>query len=95
MRSEQAGRPGKKPATTPVLEADQERVGATVRTIRELRGFTPQQFATAIGISRPHLVKIELGQKKLTNVLLAKAAGELGVAQIAIMRPLPSEDGTR
>ncbi|MGV9666977.1 helix-turn-helix domain-containing protein [Nocardia niigatensis] len=63
-----------------------------MRTIREIRGYTPQQFADELGISRPHLVKIELGQKKLTNILLAKAASALGVAQIAIMRPAPDED---
>ncbi len=62
------------------------RVGTTLRTIRELRGFKPDPFASAIGISRPYLANIEAGRKKLTNVLLARAAAELQVEQIAIMR---------
>lgn len=43
-------------------------------------------FASSIGISRPYLANIEAGRKKLTNVLLARAAAELQVEQIAIMR---------
>ena len=67
------------------------RVGATLRTIRQLRGFKPDQFANAIDISRPYLANIEAGRKKLTNVILARAAALLQVEQIAIM--LPTTDG--
>lgn len=63
------------------------RIGATLRTIRELRGFKPDQFASEIGISRPYLANIEAGRKKLTDILLARAARALQVEQIAIMRP--------
>lgn len=63
------------------------RIGATLRTIRELRGFKPDPFASEIGISRPYLANIEAGRKKLTDVLLARAAKALAVEQIAIMRP--------
>jgi transcriptional regulator with XRE-family HTH domain len=52
------------------------RIGATLRTLRELRGEKPDPFASAIGISRPYLANIEAGRKKLTNVLLARALGE-------------------
>lgn len=62
-----------------------QRVGTTLRTIRELRGFKPDQFASSIGISRPYLANIEAGRKKLTNVLLSRAAAQLQVEQIAIM----------
>lgn len=62
------------------------RVGATLRTIRELRGYKPDAFASAIGISRPYLANIEAGRKKLTDILLARAATELQVEQISIMR---------
>ncbi|SLH42168.1 Predicted transcriptional regulator [Mycobacteroides abscessus subsp. abscessus] len=55
---------------------------------RELRGYKPDPFASAIGISRPYLANIEAGRKKLTNVILARAAQALGVEQIAIMRPV-------
>lgn len=66
------------------------RVGATLRILRETRGFKPDPFASSIGISRPYLANIEAGRKKLTNVLLARAAAALDVPQIAIM--LPSDE---
>ncbi|OCB15127.1 helix-turn-helix domain-containing protein [Mycobacterium intracellulare] len=66
---------------------DQDRVGATLRTMRELRGFKPDQFASAIGISRPYLANIEAGRRPLSNILLARAAATLQVEQIAIMLP--------
>lgn len=65
---------------------DAERVGATLRTMRELRGFKPDEFASEIGISRSHLTNIEQGRKKLSNVLLARSAEVLQVSQISIMR---------
>jgi transcriptional regulator with XRE-family HTH domain len=66
------------------------RVGATLRALREIRGFKPDAFASSIDISRPYLANIEAGRKKLTNVLLARAAAMLQVEQVAIM--WPSED---
>lgn len=77
--------------STPFVESDWERVGETLRTLRELRGFKPDEFASAIGISRPYLANIEAGRKKLTNILLAKAANELRVEQIAIMRAVETK----
>lgn len=73
---------------TGTLDPEWVRVGATLRTIRELRGYKPDPFASAIGISRPYLANIEAGRKKLTNVLLARAAAQLQVEQIAIMCPV-------
>lgn len=67
------------------LDPEWVRIGTTLRTIRELRGFKPDPFASSIGISRPYLANIEVGRKKLTNVLLARAAAQLQVEQIAIM----------
>lgn len=69
------------------LNPEWVRIGATLRTIRELRGFKPDPFASSIGISRPYLANIEAGRKKLTNVLLARAAAKLEVEQVAIMCP--------
>lgn len=67
------------------MDPEWVRIGATLRTLRELRGFKPDPFASGIGISRPYLANIEAGRKKLTNVLLARAADKLQVEQIAIM----------
>lgn len=76
------------PSTETGTHLNQEwvRVGATLRTLRELRGFKPDPFANEIGISRSYLANIEAGRKKLTNVLLARASTALQVEQIAIMR---------
>lgn len=73
---------------TGTLDPEWVRVGATLRTLRELRGFKPDPFASEIGISRPYLANIEAGRKKLTNILLARAATALSVEQIAIMRAI-------
>lgn len=80
------GTVGKGEGRTPFVESDWERVGETLRTLRELRGFKPDEFANALDISRPYLANIEAGRKKLTNILLARAAKQLRVPQIAIMR---------
>lgn len=83
---------GKGEESSPFSEADYERVGKTLRTLRESRGFKPDEFANQLRISRPYLANIEAGRKKLTNVLLARAAAALQVEQLAIMRPLPTTD---
>ncbi|NKS64601.1 helix-turn-helix domain-containing protein [Rhodococcus hoagii] len=86
MRAATNLRPAKRAATSPFPEEDWERVGRTLRALRELRGYSPGKFAEELQISRPYLANIEAGRKKLTNVLLARAANLLRVEQIAIMR---------
>ncbi|MBF6584370.1 helix-turn-helix transcriptional regulator [Nocardia farcinica] len=81
----------KPPDSAPFPEAEWERVGQTLRTLRELRGFEPTELATMMGISRSYLVRIELGTKRLTDVLLARAATALKVPQKAIMLPGDAE----
>ena len=63
-----------------------ERQGATLRCIRELRGMTADQLAAELLISRPYLANIEAGRKKLSQVILAKAAEVLDVPQVALVR---------
>lgn len=67
-------------------QAEHEHQGVALRTIRELRGMTVDQLAAEMGISRPYLANIEAGRKKLSQVLLAKAADALAVPQIALVR---------
>lgn len=76
------------PDETPVPEDDWERVGATLRWLRQTRGFTPAALANEVGITTPYLHNLEAGRKKLTNEKLAKFAEALAVSQIAIMRPI-------
>lgn len=85
-------RQGKQPTSSPIPKEDQVRVGATIRTMREMRGFKPDEFANEVGISRPYLVNIEAGRKKLTNINLARVADALRVPQISIMTAKPEKD---
>jgi transcriptional regulator with XRE-family HTH domain len=71
------------------VDPEQARIGNTLRTIREIRGYKLGEFATELGISYAYLSNIEAGRKRLTPQLLAKAAVLLDVRQIAIVR-----DGT-
>lgn len=66
---------------------ENERIGATLRTIREIQGFKVGEFACELGISYAYLSNIEAGRKRLTPQLLAKAARALNVRQVAIVRP--------
>lgn len=68
-------------------QAERERVGATLRTLRTTRGWKLGPFATHIGISYAYLSNIEAGRKPLPNHILARAAEALDVEQIAIKRP--------
>jgi len=66
---------------------DRVRVGATLRTLRNMRGWELGDFATKVGISYSYLSNIEAGRKPLTDKLLARAAQVLEVEQIAIRQP--------
>ena len=68
-------------------QRERERVGATLRTLRTTRGWKLGDFATAIGVSYAYLSNIEAGRKPLPDHLLARAAQQLGVEQIAIKHP--------
>lgn len=67
-------------------KAERERIGATIRQVREMRGYKPDEFANEVGISRPYLANIEAGRKPLTEVLLGRIARKLDVRQIVIVR---------
>lgn len=76
----------RKPTDTRAPRAERERIGATLRTIRELRGYTPDELAREMGISRPYLSNIEAGRKNLTARLLVKACEALAVPQKSLIR---------
>lgn len=71
---------------TPEEESERQRIGATLRVLREARGYTPDELANEVGISRPYLANIEAGRKPLTPILTAKLAKKLDVRQVAIVR---------
>lgn len=75
---------------------ERNRVGATIREFREMRGLSPDQCATAVGISRVYLVNIEAGRKPLTRILLARLAEQLNVRHAALVPAgyFPDEQAT-
>lgn len=77
---------GMTPNRVPQLDPEQVRIGETLRTLWESRGYRLGEFAGELGISYAYLSNIAAGRKRLTPVLLAKAARLLGVRQIAIVR---------
>ncbi len=72
---------------TEAEQKERQRVGATLRRIRELRGFKLGEFATANHVSYSYLSNIEAGRKPLTDVMLARFAQTLDVEQIDIKHP--------
>jgi transcriptional regulator with XRE-family HTH domain len=72
---------------TKAQQAERERVGVTLKTIRTTRGWKLGDFATQLGISYAYLSNIEAGRKPLPDHLLARAARLLEVEQIAIKHP--------
>lgn len=73
---------------SPSDQAERERVGATLRELRERDGWKLGDFANALNISYAYLSNIEAGRKPLTNQLLTRAARILGCPRIAIKHPV-------
>lgn len=70
----------------PHLDAEQVRIGATLRVLFEDRGYKLGEFANELGISYAYLSNITAGRKRLTPQLLNRAALLLGVKKVAIVR---------
>ena len=64
--------------------AERERVGATIKALREAYGWKLGKFATAIAISHSYLANIEAGRRPLPPALARKVADTLGVPLAAI-----------
>jgi len=71
--------------------AERERVGATLRELRERDGWKLGDFATEVGISYAYLSNIEAGRKPLPNHLLARVCKVLGCKPLAIKHPEKSK----
>lgn len=69
-----------------------ERVGGTIKAMREMRGMTVDDLASRVQKSRPYLANIEAGRKPLTAELLPRIATALGVPQVAILDLIDGKD---
>lgn len=58
------------------MPINQQELGSRLRKIRESRGFTQEQIATVLGISRPAVVQLEAGNRALDSVELMKLSRE-------------------
>lgn len=61
------------------------RVGATIREMRTMRGFTQEQLATAALVSRAYLSNVEAGRKRPSGRVVARIADALRVPQLSII----------
>ncbi|WP_369073188.1 helix-turn-helix domain-containing protein, partial [Fictibacillus arsenicus] len=66
-------------------------LGARVRAARERRGMSQQDLATAVGLERTMVNRIEGGQRKVTALELASIADALGTRmQSFFTEPAPA-----
>ena len=56
-----------------------EKLGKTIQRLRKEKGFTQEEFAEKLNISRTHIGHIEQGRKSPSMKLLEKLARSLGV----------------
>lgn len=68
------------------LDPEMVRIGATIKALREARGLKADELANAIPISRPYLMNIEAGRKRLSPVYAVRIAQILDVRPISILR---------
>lgn len=52
--------------------------GKKLRALREARGMTQEQLASAVGVARPIITRAETGAKELSLAVAAAVARELG-----------------
>jgi transcriptional regulator with XRE-family HTH domain len=69
----------------PVLYPEAERIGATIKSLREAHGWKLGKFATALEMSHSYLSNIEAGRKLAPRPLCARIATLLGVPLAAII----------
>lgn len=65
--------------------SEQERIGQTIRTLREAHGWRVSDFAIAIGVSQPYLSNMEAGRKRAPAHILRKVATVLNVPLAALV----------
>lgn len=73
-------------------DAEQIRVGATIKALREAYGWQVSKFAIAVGMTHGHLSNIEAGRKRATPEKLRKIADVLGVPLAALTTEYEIQD---
>ncbi len=68
----------------PELEPIYHRLGARIRALREERGFTQQELADDVGLSRAALVNMEQARQRISLHHLERLGEHLGVPWLAL-----------
>lgn len=73
-------------------------LGERVRVMRKARGFTQEAFATAAGLDRAFMGRVERGAQNIAVITAARIAAALEVELDELLRGLPrfeaDSDGT-
>ncbi|MBM7280317.1 helix-turn-helix transcriptional regulator [Gordonia rubripertincta] len=72
--------------------SEDERVGATIRALREAYGWKLSKFAVAVATTHGHLANIEAGRKRCTPEMARRVADTLGVPLAAITTARPVDE---
>ncbi len=76
-----------------VRETVRLRVGANVRKLRKLKGWSQEQLAERVGNTHRHIGQVERGEVNLTIDYLAEIAANLSVDPADLFRASPGEGG--
>ena len=76
--------------TSPVSYANGYKMGNNLKKLREQMGWTHQQAADALGVSRGQFIKLERSERKLTQEYIQRAAAVFKVPETDIFL-LPKE----
>jgi transcriptional regulator with XRE-family HTH domain len=68
----------------PVMENIKKKFGATVRTMRQKRGLSQEEFADLCGLHRTYIGAIERGERNVSLENIQKIAKALGVSIAAL-----------
>jgi transcriptional regulator with XRE-family HTH domain len=68
---------------------DTETRGARIRALRQARGWSLQQLAERVGVSKPQIDKLERGTRRLTDDWIRRIAAALEVAPEALSAAAP------
>jgi transcriptional regulator with XRE-family HTH domain len=76
-----------------VQEAVRLRVGANVRKLRKLKGWSQEQLAERVGNTHRHIGQVERGEVNVTINYLTVIATSLSVDPIDLFRVSAGDDG--
>lgn len=67
------------------MNAEDVRIGATIRQMRKMRGMTQEDLSRAALLSRPYVANVEAGRRRPSQKAVARLADALRVPQISII----------